>query len=377
MPCRQDGDVLLSYEIEPGGSAEPDPVTVRLYRWHETTADTTTGCSLTGTMTGGAVLNSPLGAHPLAQGAINEDGAIANHLDTDGDGAADTPVFVRGTFGEAGINVTAATEQLGLECAAFGQVQLHSRASVSITSAVKDYVAPVPLDVDTCRTGGAPPGSRRPGSRRPGSRRPGAADGESPTGGAADRGAADGEPPTAGSCRRRAAADRRRLPTGEPPTGGAADPGSRRQGPASRRGRRRLSRAQAPPPPPAAGPHPAVRRTRPRRRRRVAGARRRSSARSASRAAPWLALRLPALPRHRLAAGSAASRSSWTAAASPPPARERQRTFTARIRPDRLSVGVHQVTARVVFRTASRTRADAGALLPALRAAGPSPRFTG
>ena len=38
-------------------------------------------------------------------------------------------------------------------------------------------------------------------------------------------------------------------------------------------------------------------------------------------------------------------------------AKSGQRTFKARIRPSRLSVGVHRVTARVVFRTASRTRA--------------------
>ena len=38
-------------------------------------------------------------------------------------------------------------------------------------------------------------------------------------------------------------------------------------------------------------------------------------------------------------------------------AKRGQRTFKARIRPGRLSVGVHRVTARVVFRTASRTRA--------------------
>src|SRR5215213_6696516 len=119
VPCRSDGDVLISYEIEPGGTTEPDPVTVRLYRWTAATRDAATGCSRTGTVTGGAVLNSPLGAHPLAQGAINDDGAIANHLDTDGDGRADTPLFGRGTFAEAGLDVTGAAAAVGLDCAAF------------------------------------------------------------------------------------------------------------------------------------------------------------------------------------------------------------------------------------------------------------------
>jgi len=151
VPCRSDGDVLISYEIEPGGTTDPDPVTVRVYRWHAATRDAATGCSRTGTVTGGAVLNSPLDAHPLAQGAINEDGPIGNHLDTDGDGRSDTPLFDRGTFAEAGLDVTGAAAELGLDCAAFGQVQLHSRAAVSISSAVKDYIGPAPLDVDTCR----------------------------------------------------------------------------------------------------------------------------------------------------------------------------------------------------------------------------------
>jgi hypothetical protein len=59
-------------------------------------------------------------------------------------------------------------------------------------------------------------------------------------------------------------------------------------------------------------------------------------------------------------------------------ARNGQRTFTAKVTPGRLSIGVHRVTARVVFRTASRTRPRT-LVLSFQRCArqAPSPRFTG
>ena len=59
-------------------------------------------------------------------------------------------------------------------------------------------------------------------------------------------------------------------------------------------------------------------------------------------------------------------------------ARRGQRVFNARIRPSRLGAGVHRVTARVVFRTASRTRSRTLVLSfqRCVRQA-PSPRFTG
>jgi hypothetical protein len=263
-------------------------------------------------MTGGAVLNSPLGAHPLAQGAINEDGPIANHLDTNGDGKADTPVFGRGTFGEAGINVTGAVEQLGLKCAAFGQVQLHSRASVSINSAVKDYVAPVPLHVDTCGTDEPPcepPPTEPPPTEPP------------PT-----------EPPV------------KKPPVTPPPP--RRPPVTTPQAPAQQqvlaaeqqatpRGRARLSG------PSGCVPRPFNATVRGRQIRRVTF---------------FVDGRRVAIRK----------------------AKRGQRTFRARIRPGRLSIGVHRVTARVVFRTASRTRARTLVLsFQHCARQAPSPRFTG
>jgi hypothetical protein len=59
-------------------------------------------------------------------------------------------------------------------------------------------------------------------------------------------------------------------------------------------------------------------------------------------------------------------------------AKKGQKTFKARIRPSGLSIGVHRVTARVVFRTPSRTKARTLVLsFQHCARLAPSPRFTG
>jgi hypothetical protein len=157
IPCREDGDVLISYEVEPGGTEEPDPVTIRLYFWVEDTEDPDTGCSASGHFTGGDVLNDPTDAAPLAQAAINEDGDIENFLDTDGDGdfdADDIQEFEQGTFGEAAIDVSAVFDAIGEPCFDFGQIQLHSRASSEISSELKDFAGPLGVPVGACTASG-------------------------------------------------------------------------------------------------------------------------------------------------------------------------------------------------------------------------------
>ena len=59
-------------------------------------------------------------------------------------------------------------------------------------------------------------------------------------------------------------------------------------------------------------------------------------------------------------------------------AKRGQRSFKARIRPGAMSIGVHRVTARIVFRTASRTRARTLVLsFQHCARLASSPRFTG
>jgi hypothetical protein len=185
-------------------------------------------------------------------------------------------------------------------------VQLHSRASVSITSAVKDYVAPVPLDVDTCRT--EEPPTEEPPTQRPPQNRP----------------------------------PQNRPPAHIPPAGQSPKPAPQQQVLAAEQQRPRQARGRAR----LSGPSGCVYRTF---RASVRG-------RQIRRVTFFVDGRRVAVIR----------------------ARDGQRRFSARVTPGRLSLGVHRVTARVVFRTASRTRPRT-LVLSFQRCArqAPAPRFTG
>jgi hypothetical protein len=53
------------------------------------------------------------------------------------------------TFGEARINLQRASIPTG-QCIAFGSVYLESRSSDSFTSAIKDFIAPTPINLTKC-----------------------------------------------------------------------------------------------------------------------------------------------------------------------------------------------------------------------------------
>jgi hypothetical protein len=139
IPCRREGDILVSYEIS-GNSAE-----VVLHRWHTATTDPATGCARTGTIESFPAVKADI----EAQGAIN-DSAIANHL----------PGFYDATipgvrFGEAALNLDKLLGQaFDGGCYAFGSLWAHSRSSTSVSSQMQDYVAPQAIDVRTCSASG-------------------------------------------------------------------------------------------------------------------------------------------------------------------------------------------------------------------------------
>jgi hypothetical protein len=140
IPCRRDGDVLVSYEAHGGRNVD-----VSLWRW-ETLTDAPTGCAATGRLLGGANFQED-----AAQGAINEAVApIDSYL----------PGFYEGTvprraFGEASLNIGKLLgEWFEDPCFSFGSFWMHSRSSKSFRSNLQDYVAPVPLAVRTCAASG-------------------------------------------------------------------------------------------------------------------------------------------------------------------------------------------------------------------------------
>jgi hypothetical protein len=138
IPCRTNGDVLVSYE--PHGNT----VSVVIHRWVTETTDNATGCATTGHLMSFANLSPN-----LAQGAVNA-GEITNYL----------PGAYGGTipaerFGEASLNLAALLEAaFGDDCLAFSSIWMHSRSSTSEQSNMQDYVAPRRLNVRTCTASG-------------------------------------------------------------------------------------------------------------------------------------------------------------------------------------------------------------------------------
>jgi hypothetical protein len=94
----------------------------------------------------GSVWSSPSDLSSSSEGAINSGGAVANPLP----GAANpTPI---NQFGEAAINLTAAGVFPPGVCKAFGSVYVKSRSATSFPSEIKDFIAPVHVNVANCAT---------------------------------------------------------------------------------------------------------------------------------------------------------------------------------------------------------------------------------
>jgi hypothetical protein len=135
LPCRTTGDILISFN-EHGDGAD-----VQVERW-VTDSSLSNRCASTGHL----VAASNLTPNVDVQGSFNNDSSIANYL----------PGFVGATiprlqFGEAAINLSAVLGDLGHPCGSFHSTWMHSRASLSDTSQLKDFVAPKPFDARTCK----------------------------------------------------------------------------------------------------------------------------------------------------------------------------------------------------------------------------------
>jgi uncharacterized repeat protein (TIGR01451 family) len=155
IPCRSNGDVLVSYE--PHGNT----VSVVVHRWVTETTDNATGCARTGHIVNFANLSPN-----AAQAAVNA-GGITNYLPGAYGGTIPTE-----RFGEASLNLAALLEAaFGTDCLAFSSIWMHSRSSSSEQSNMQDYVAPRRLNIRTCAASGVKffdsnaNGTRDPGER--------------------------------------------------------------------------------------------------------------------------------------------------------------------------------------------------------------------
>jgi uncharacterized repeat protein (TIGR01451 family) len=137
IPCRSNGDILLSFEV--GGSSLQSV----LYRWTgDNSGPPSCPHGANGSFTGSGVIPGS-----RSQGTMNSAQAITNYIDPASFGAS----FPANSFGEAAIDIPAVLQAMGQSpCVAFLQMQVHSRSSSSITSAMIDYTEPVPVNIQSC-----------------------------------------------------------------------------------------------------------------------------------------------------------------------------------------------------------------------------------
>jgi len=150
-PIRTAGDLLIQYDLAQGGV---NPI-LSLSTWLTTAPPGCGGpqepscCEAGNTLpcwSPKIALNGAEAGTPKAAGSINTSAIPA--ADSDGLATGDGSVSPR-TFGEASVNFTEALQNV-TGCTTFGSVYLKSRASDSFTAAVKDFIAPVDVNITTC-----------------------------------------------------------------------------------------------------------------------------------------------------------------------------------------------------------------------------------
>ena len=133
IPCRTTGDLQISYEPHGNGAS------IEVNRW-VTDQAASNGCA-----TDGHLESANLGSS-VVQASFNDGSSIQNFLP--GFYASSIPEL---NFGEAAINLSEVLRGLNHPCAVFGSTWAHSRSANSVTSDMKDYVAPVAFRVRTCK----------------------------------------------------------------------------------------------------------------------------------------------------------------------------------------------------------------------------------
>jgi hypothetical protein len=159
-PLRTAGDMLVTFDFTNGGS---NPV-LGLLRWLTGAPATASDCFSANSLPCWGQRQIP----DLLDGVDDErlnlssagfaDGAVNTSTVTD---TNTPPVAIPGqtagtlpglTFGEAGINLSDAGVFSAGTCAHFGAAFLKSRSSASFTAELKDFIAPIPVNISNCGT---------------------------------------------------------------------------------------------------------------------------------------------------------------------------------------------------------------------------------
>ena len=133
-PIRTAGDLLIVYELSKGGT-EPQ---LFLLTWLDGTEGI--ACDASNSFPCWGDREALTGAGN-ATGSINTSAIAA--ADSDGLGDLDPR-----TFGEASVDLDSIFDPT--ECKSFGSAYLKSRSSDSFTAALKDFIAPEPVDISNC-----------------------------------------------------------------------------------------------------------------------------------------------------------------------------------------------------------------------------------
>jgi uncharacterized repeat protein (TIGR01451 family) len=138
-PVRTAGDILIKYDLDKGGTAP----TLGFHRW-VTSGNAATVCEASNTVPCWGKVQSNLAGAAAAVNLVT----VSDPILAPGQGSARSldPL----TFGEASIDLQAAgIFQQGV-CLNFGQAYLKSRSASSFTSEIKDFIAPISIQVTNC-----------------------------------------------------------------------------------------------------------------------------------------------------------------------------------------------------------------------------------
>jgi hypothetical protein len=137
-PVRTAGDVLIKYDLSQGGTVP----TFGYHRW-VTTGTPSQVCQASNSVPCWGKVQPLTG---FADGSINT-GIVVDPIAP----GAPRSLSPR-TFGEAAIDLTGTNILPPGTCAGFGRAYLKSRASDSFVAELKDFIAPIPVNINNCGT---------------------------------------------------------------------------------------------------------------------------------------------------------------------------------------------------------------------------------
>jgi hypothetical protein len=139
-PVRTSGDILIKYDLSRGGTVP----TITLQRW-VTSGNPSTVCFASNSVPCWGP-EQQLGGS-VAAGAINTV-PVTDPIDPNHAGQPNPGPLSARTFGEASINLTAAG--VPPACPGFAGAYLKSRSSDSFTAEMKDFIAPINVNISRC-----------------------------------------------------------------------------------------------------------------------------------------------------------------------------------------------------------------------------------